>query len=448
MDESRRPTRIANALPGETIAACDVSIKRHRQAYLQEVAAPSPDRCEPRCSQWRRCPACQFQCLPIESQEVLKKGNWIRLIQKFVDIPESCRVEFLPAIQHTGYRHRTDAVVFSRSSGHIIGIAPRLDAAAYEVLQHAQEQNIADFDLSALEAEDIFAFGYLQPIELCSCLLHAPELNALIAATQNKIRAFDIPGNTRLGFEAFGQNGRITFYAMPETASQVRRIAQELCGEPGISVIFQELPPKGSHVYPRPECLTESPWYCYTTDIRKDPLYALKGAWTPVNPNNAALIRSTLSDMARDMEFTDILEIGCGCGTHTSVFAQHCRNYTGIDASWPAIQSAQYNASCNHWQNAVFYTDTAEHYLDKRYYSGRRSDGILMHSNRMPYSAKTAQLCKRFGAATIFIVAPTAYAMAMECRHFTEIGYRLDRLTLCDTLPMTYHMMAVAKLSR
>ena len=69
-----------------------------------------------------------------------------------------------------------------------------------------------------------------------------------------------------------------------------------------------------------------------------------------------------------------------------------------------------------------------------------------MHSNRMPYSEKTAQMCLRFGARDLFIVAPTAFAIAQECRHFLGLGCHLQTLVLCDTLPFTYHMMAVAHL--
>jgi hypothetical protein len=65
----------------------------------------------------------------------------------------------------------------------------------------------------------------------------------------------------------------------------------------------------------------------------------------------------------------------------------------------------------------------------------------------MPYSEKTAQLCVQFGAQDLYIVAPTAYAMAQECRHFIDLGFKLHEIVICDTLPMTYHGMAVAHLS-
>ena len=119
-----------------------------------------------------------------------------------------------------------------------------------------------------------------------------------------------------------------------------------------------------------------------------------------------------------------------------------------FDASWAAIRSAQYNARANGWTDAAFFTDTAEHYLDKRYFRGVRADGIVMHSNRMPYSLATAQMCGRFGAETVYIVAPTAYALAQECRHFASCGFGVRRICLCDTMPMTYHMMGLAMLAR
>ncbi len=446
-DANHRMIRIANALPGETVCAEEVSIRRRKQAYLLDVISESPDRCYAICGQWRHCPACQFQCLNKEAQQTIKKENWLRLIRKFISIPETCKVEFKPALETLEYRHRTDASIFKTADDqHCIGILPRLDAAVFDAVHPADASFVEIPDFSQAEAEEILSLDNIQPISMCRCALQAPELNELIRNVQNALAELPFSLHTRFGFEANGANARVTVYAIPKESDEMRRYAEKLSQLLGIPVIFQELPPKGSHVYPKPKAFGD-PWYCYSNDIHGDTLYALKGAWTPVNPVNAQLIRDTLSEMISDRHFDNALELGCGCGTHTTLFNQAASHYVGIDASWPAIQSAQHNAEVHGWKNVSFYTDTAEHYLDKRYYKGCRADAILMHSNRMPYSAKTAELCKRFGAQTIYIVAPTAFAIAQECRHFSDLGYNLKRLVMCDTLPMTYHMMAAACLT-
>ncbi len=438
---NHRQIHVANALPGETVSVEDVSIMRNRQACLCHVLTPSPIRQTPVCPNWKRCPACQFQCLPIEEQRLLKKNNWLKLIQKFTKIPDDCTVSFLSAPKTLAYRHRTDIVVFQTPDTPVFGIAPRLDFAVLETLNR-----YPDLALSELEAPDILGLQAFEPVSMAECRLHAPELNALIQNAVSLPQIRQIPSGTTIGLEANENASRMTLYAQPHEADLIRTIAKQLAQSLDCCIIVQVLPQKGSHVYPKPEQISDNPWFCYTRDQNGDPLYALKGAWTPVNPANAALIRNTLIDMTADMAFQNVLELGCGCGTHTAVFLPKTQSYTGIDAAWPAILSAQHNAEINHWKNAAFFTDTAEHYLDKRYYSGRRADAILMHSNRMPYDENTAALCKRFGAAHLFIVAPTAYAMAQECSHFAALGYHLRQLTLCDTLPMTYHMMAVSHL--
>lgn len=434
-----RMFRIANALSGEQVEAEPCAIRRRSQACLTRVISPAPDRVEPPCPLWHSCPACQYACLSIDAQRALKKAHWLRLIQKFVQIPEACQTDFVCAPQTLAYRHRTDLTVFQTPNGLVTGILPRTDIAA---VQYAQAN--PGCDLKEITAQDLYDSAAVQPLDMQHCALHAPELAQLIA----RFCALRLPFAplTRIGFEAYGSQARIIVYNMPEQAHDSKQLAAQAGQALEVPVIFQELPPRGSHVYPKPETLTGSPYYGYAHDDEGHLLYALHGAWTPVNPGNAALIRQTLAEMTQSRHFDSLLELGCGCGTHASVMKRHARAYTGIDASWPAIQSAQHNAQTYNWQNAAFFTDTAEHYLDKRYYKGCRADAILMHSNRMPYSEKTAELCKRFGARTLYIVAPTAYAVAQECRHFTALGYRLTLLTLCDTLPMTYHMMAVASL--
>ena len=433
--ESCRKIHIANALPGETVVAVEPDLSesqertvqcRRRYACLIDVVRPSSDRCQPVCPHWRRCSACQFQCLCEDSQQKLKFDNWLRLIQREVRLPE--KVVFKPALHKTGYRHRMDALVFQ----HTLGMMPRLD---FQQLESENGSNV------------------VRPIPLRECVLHARELNVWCVKVENQLNLCRFPDNTPIEIEANSLESsevqvRITVYSKPEFSDRIREGAEKLWSSLGIPVIFQVLPPRGSHVYPKPELFGDKPWYGYDVDGFGDVLYALKGAWTPVNPEHAHLIRDTLKEMVSPYTFESVLELGCGCGTHTGVFRGHTKFYTGIDASWPAIQSAQYNAGKYDWQNVRFYTDTAEHYLDKRYYGGQRADAILMHSNRLPYSRKVAQLCKRFGAKHIFIVAPTAYALSQECRHFVEQGFVMEQLVICDTLPMTYHQMGVVHLQQ
>ena len=437
-NEDSHRIRIANALPGEIVSATepldDVTDKkfRHRFAVLDGVIKPSPDRCEAGCAYWRECPACQFQCMTYGAQTQFKKDNWIRLLQKFCTLPE--HIAFLPAIRQTAYRCRAEALV----TGHMLGIAVRPELL--EIQSHCEASVAASEDNGELDNK---------VISLQSCVLQVPELNDLITCVQKQLASLNLPQHLRIGFEARNllendHNRRIVLYPQPEYAECVRSAGKKLAQILDIPVILQTLPPHGSHVYPKAESLSDNQWYGYDIDSCGNVLYALKGAWTPVNPDNAHLIRETIQKYISGIPSCKVLEIGCGCGTHTSLFKNH--EYTGIDASWPAIQSAQYNARQYNWQNTNFYTDTADHYLVKRYYSGRRADIILMHSNRLPYSQQVAEYCKKFGAKCIIIVSPTAFALGRECQYFEALGYKIQALTFCDTMPYTYHMMGVALL--
>ena len=442
-DAAGRWVHIANALEGERVLGEDVSIRRRRQALCGEVLSPSPLRVAPCCPHGLQCPACQYQCVDIEAQRRMKFANWRALMEKFVTLPD--KVECWNGVQTLGYRHRTDAVIYGEGASRVVGIAPRLDVVASYIRRGARAQGDDSFALSELDGVEVLRRAPELYVPLRDCALHAPELNALIARVEAGPR---LPISTRVGLEARGDAARIVVYATPEAAEDTRRVAVEMARDASICVVFQCLPPRGSHVYPPAETLSSTPWYGYMIDSAGHRLDALKGAWTPVNPPNAVLIPKALASMMSGLAVESMIELGCGCGTHSSLFLEHARHFVGIDASWPSILSAQHNAAQYHWDNASFFTDTAEHYLDKRYYKGARAQAIVMHSNRMPYSLETAKRCLRFGARDVFIVAPTAFAMAQECRHFVDNGCQLVHLTLCDTLPMTYHQMAVAHLVR
>ena len=430
--------RVSNAMASETVEALDVSTNRRKIAYLVRVVEPAEEAQPPMCEHWRDCAACQYCRMALEAQRTLKREHWLRLIGRFVDLTNVDNIQFLAANEALGYRHRARA----RFLNGFFVMPVRLDAQTL-LEERSVEPNIIN---SEIEIESSIA--------LHDCRLHAFCLNALMRRLELLFNREEDASLFEYDVEAFEESGRVTIYAAPEVTERARVFARALaegvlgtCDEP-LSIILQPVPARGSHVYPPAESFGKTPYYGYTRNCAKELLMSLSGSWTPVNPTNADKIRDILIGYVEkiDHEVVRVLELGCGCGTHADVFERFEANYHGVDASWPAIKSASYNAQKHGWKNKTFQTSTALHYLDKNYYKGARADIVLMHSNRMPYGADVAMWCKKFGARTILIVAPTAYAMAAECQHFVELGYTLRELTLCDTLPYTYHMMAVARL--
>ncbi len=432
--------RVSNALAGECVEVLDASTLRRKLAYLLNVVEPCSEAVVPLCSHWRDCAACQFMRMKIETQQAQKREHWLRLIGRFVSIEQCPCVNFESANLNYNYRHRARA----RFHGGAFVMPVRADA------QTILDQCAPPCDSSLVE--DLYSIE--TSITLHDCCLHATCLNDAMHRLELIFAKNEVAELFEYDIEAFDHNIRVTLFASPDCVEQARAFASKIaqsvantCDE-GMSIILQPVPPHGSHVYPPAESYGISPWYGYTKNQHGQLLYSLKGSWTPVNPTNADKIREILIRMFNsvDQRVERVLELGCGCGTHADVFDRPDIKYHGIDASWPAIQSAQYNAKLYQWDNHTFQTSTALHYLDKNYYKGARADLVLMHSNRLPYGEDVARWCKKFGAHTILVVAPTAYAMAAECQHFAQIGYDLKALTLCDTLPYTYHMMAVAKL--
>lgn len=449
--------RVANALTGETLQVVDVSLPRRSMALLCDVLTPSPERQTPPCPQWAYCGACQYQCLSLQRQADLKFEHWSRLIGKFVDIAQDCERQYHRARRASAYRHRAEGKLYDG----LISMSVRRDVLAYHAILESDAQS-QDIDTSKSPRTDIqranFAAERLsctlgktipKAIPLVACPHHADELKNLIERTQDQLnRLAPIDPRLSFGFEAYETNARLTVFAQAGAESLSQELSQSLSNDLELNVVCQNLPPKGSHVYPKPIVYGTTPYYCYTKDISASSVSALSGAWTPVNPPNAALIADCLAQNLKDFanNCNTALEIGCGCGTHAGLFPSRIK-YHGIDASWPAIRSANYNAEQNAWENKTFQSSTAKHYLEKNYYKGARADLIVLHSNRLPYGDGIAQWCKKLGAKHIFIVAPTAYALAKECQCLSSEGYKMKRLSFCDTMPRTYHMMGVAVLS-
>lgn len=408
--------RIAKVLPGELVEARPLETERGHHAILEEVLEASPDRRPVACCADRHCAACQMQCLSPERQRSIKGAQWAKLLQRIADVsvenvsePHSPRLLF-------SYRNRTD-LLFDHGC---LGLRSLSGA-------------VPDFT------------------PLSGCLIQSAELNALVARMEELLAPFaDI--DTAVHFtleEGFGK-ARITIYSSSEEKELAIAFASSLSVLSGASILYQALPPRGSHVYPPVEVLYGDGFYLFDYNRSGEPLYALKGAWTPVSRENAHLIRDLLyAEISEiNLKFDTCVEMGCGCGTHTDIFSSVSSRYIGVDASWNAILSAEHNAGVSGWRNVEFRTGTDDRFFKKFYLRGNHSDLIVLHSCRLPFSSEIAEYCRKLCAREVLVVAPTAYAFSQEIKYLKNAGFELKKLHLCETMPHTYHMMGIARLSK
>lgn len=122
----------------------------------------------------------------------------------------------------------------------------------------------------------------------------------------------------------------------------------------------------------------------------------------------------------------------------------------GIDASRTAIASAEENAARAGVAAEVvrFRVGHDQRALRRIVAEGCRAELLVLHGMRRPYGDGVCGLAGALGARVVLVVAPGVYALAGDVAALRRYGYALQRIAVVDTLPHTYHAMAVAWLRR
>jgi 23S rRNA (uracil1939-C5)-methyltransferase len=79
---------------------------------------------------------------------------------------------------------------------------------------------------------------------------------------------------------------------------------------------------------------------------------------------------------------------------------------------------------------------------------GERPDMIVVDSPRTGLGAETTELLGRIGAPEMVYVSCDPATLARDLRALVAAGYAIERITLADVFPQTFHLETVVKLRR
>ncbi|MGO8934187.1 MAG: class I SAM-dependent RNA methyltransferase [Terracidiphilus sp.] len=79
---------------------------------------------------------------------------------------------------------------------------------------------------------------------------------------------------------------------------------------------------------------------------------------------------------------------------------------------------------------------------------GERPDAIVVDPPRMGLGAETTELLGRIGAPEMVYVSCDPATLARDLRSLVAAGYAIERITLADLFPQTFHLETVVRLRR
>jgi 23S rRNA (uracil1939-C5)-methyltransferase len=156
---------------------------------------------------------------------------------------------------------------------------------------------------------------------------------------------------------------------------------------------------------------------------------------------NRFLVDRLVETAIEGAEGDTALDLYSGVGLFSLPLARKFREVTAIESGTAAVRDLQFNAERNAIDNIRARQGTTEEYLSKL---EQAPDFILLDPPRSGIGKTVVKRLLELKPSVITIVACDPATLA---RDLSALGYRIDRMTMVDLFPQTYHIETVVRLT-
>jgi 23S rRNA (uracil1939-C5)-methyltransferase len=136
------------------------------------------------------------------------------------------------------------------------------------------------------------------------------------------------------------------------------------------------------------------------------------------------------------------LDLYCGSGFFSIPIAKQAKEIIGVESHRTAIKQAKKNARLNEVRNTEFFEGQVDAALQD---AQIHPDVVILNPPRTGVGKATAEKIASLQAARVVYVSCNPSTFAREAGVFLGKGYSLERVTLIDQFPNTYHIEMVAQ---
>jgi len=427
-----RAVFIDRGLPGDR-ARIRITRKRPRfaEARLEAVESFGPDRVPAPCVHAARCGGCRFQELEYEAQCRIKERQVRETLIHLAGISTPPIQSIVPAPEPFGYRNKMEFSFHPEESGARLGLHER-----------------GTFD---------------RVFELEDCLLPSRLTVQIVKLTQRfaaerQWRAYH-PRHHQ------GQARYLVVRHLPHTDQcAVHLVAtEELAGldewaravadlSPAVRTVTLLVNRSRANV-----AIGETERVLLGSGVVTERLLGLEfeagvAAFLQTNSRQAEVLYQAALDAARLTGDETVLDLYCGTGTLTLLFARAARRAIGVESQSKAVEAARANAARNRIANARFVEGEARQVLREWARAERpdppRADVVVVDPPRSGLHPRVVARVAELAPARIVYVSCNPGTLARDLKDFAPRGYRLETVTPVDMFPHTPHIECVARLGR
>ena len=374
--------------------------KDYSTGRVVEIVEPSSNRVAPPCPYFGRCGGCQWQHIDYPVQVELKKEILVETLKRLGRLKEVPSVKALPSPKPYDYRIRIQLKVRGKTMGY-------------------------------------YREGSHQIVDIDHCPISQPLVSRIIRRLRGEFAIFQLMKEIEINVSPEEGKGIVLFHPHSYDRRMEPFAKRLLQSEP----IFRGIAVAGKRkltLFGDPLEFTIPSYQDRSLQLRISP-----GSFSQVNPEqNQALIQIVLQFSETNKEDI-VLDLYAGVGNLTLPLAMGAKEVLGIEENRIAVDDAQFNAERNGIQNCQFIRGRVEHALSN--WEREIPRLIVLDPPRAGCKTILDQVVRLRPGKIIYVSCePTTFAR--DLRLFSERGYSLQRLSLIDMFPQTYHMEVVGLL--
>lgn len=435
---------IPGTAPGDKIRAMITKKKKKfREAKVLEILEPSPIRIKPKCIHANTCGGCTWQHIPYAEQIKFKEQHVRDHIERIAGLDPDIVQTIIGCDKDFYYRNKME-----------YSFGTRRWLTSEEI---NQEEFVDDSGFSA----GLHAPGRFDKIlNLNECHLQDPKSYEILDFVRSFCLENDIPA-----FDTFEKKGfmrhlmirnshhtddfMVNLVTYEDDQPLMKKLASALLDEfPGITTIVNNV-----NDQPNPTAIGRYEHVLHGPGFIVDNIgdYTFK-----IHPNAFFQTNTAQAEKLYDvaLEFADLqpdgvlFDLYCGVGTLSLYMSKLAKKVVGIELIDVAIKNANFNAGENKVKNVDFVLGDMKDTFNEDFLNNQPEPNVILTDP--PRSGMHPDVVKKLAelkVPTLIYVSCNPSTMARDLKELKEV-YKVEKVQPVDMFPQTYHIEAVAKLTR
>ncbi|WP_028399800.1 23S rRNA (uracil(1939)-C(5))-methyltransferase RlmD [Ectobacillus panaciterrae] len=422
----RQVVFIAGALPGEEVVAEVTNIKRgFAEAKVKRIRKASPQRVAPPCPVYDQCGGCQLQHLSYEGQLEQKRDIVVQAFEKYTKVPTNLIRPTIGMEEPWHYRNKSQLQVGKDKQKVIAGL---------------------------------YALNSHQLVDISDCMIQHKDTNEVTQKVKRILERLDIP-----------------VYNERKRTGIVRTIVTRIAVQTGeIQLVLitakKELPRKDQFIkqiqtaLPQVKSIMQNVNGEKTSLIFGDETFRLAGkeviqetlgdlnfelsarAFFQLNPTQTVKLYDEAKKAAQLTGKEKIVDAYCGVGTIGLWLADGAAEIRGMDVIGESIEDAKKNAKRHGFDNTLYVTGKAEHWLPKWVKEGWRPDVVVVDPPRTGCDDKLLDTVLQVSPKRLVYVSCNPSTLARDIERLSK-KYNVEYVQPVDMFPHTSHVECISLLT-